>query len=301
MEVSWINKEEYPFNNHYLDIQNYNMHYVDEGKENDSVILMIHGTPVWSFLYRNLIKQMRSQYRCIAPDLLGFGLSDKNKEIDFSFESHANRLIEFVNKLNLNNIHLVTQDLGGPIALFFAENFPEKIRTITISNSFSWSLKGVKQFEPTRYFHGTIGKFLYLNMNFSLRFMVPKSFGNKNKLTNIIYQHYLSPFKNIENRHSTYSFVKSMLLESPWLEKLYTNTNSISNKPSLILWGMKDIFFPYELMIPKWKEIFPNATIVKFNESGHFIEEEEPEQVFDTIQNFIYNYQSSLSTSGSKL
>lgn len=124
----WLDTAEYPFRHHYADLRNGKMHYVDEGK--GDVILFVHGTPSWSFLYRNYIKTFSADYRCIAIDHIGFGLSEKSESFVGSPQEHARNLSEFIRKLELQNITLVVHDFGGPIGLAAAMDNPERIKKL---------------------------------------------------------------------------------------------------------------------------------------------------------------------------
>src|SRR6266542_1158670 len=96
-ESRWLDKNEYPFQSNFIEIDGHQIHYVDEGK--GETILFVHGTPVWSFLYRHMIKDLSNKFRCVAIDHLGFGLSDKPKNADFTPLAHARRLENFIGKL----------------------------------------------------------------------------------------------------------------------------------------------------------------------------------------------------------
>ena len=93
MDNSWVNRNLFPFASKFIDIDGHQMHYIDEGA--GPVILFSHGTPEWSFGWRDLVQELRGQFRCIAPDLLGFGLSDKPVEADYSVRAHADCLEQF--------------------------------------------------------------------------------------------------------------------------------------------------------------------------------------------------------------
>src|SRR5512146_856837 len=112
MNTSWINQNEYPFQSHFLDLAPGRMHYVDEGQ--GETILMVHGTPTWSFLYRRLIKELSPDYRVVAPDHLVFGLSDKPESFSYLPRDHAGNLTCLIESLNLKGITLVVHDFGGP-------------------------------------------------------------------------------------------------------------------------------------------------------------------------------------------
>ena len=111
----WLNKSLYPFENHYIQLSSGKMHYVDQGK--GDVILFVHGSPTWSFLYRDFISSMSKKYRCIAIDHIGFGLSEKPEDFDGKPQSHSKNLTSFIKKLDLKEITLVVHDFGGPIGI----------------------------------------------------------------------------------------------------------------------------------------------------------------------------------------
>ena len=117
-----LDKNEYPFTSYYFEINQQRMHYVDEGE--GEVFLFVHGTPSWSFDFRKLIIDLSSTNRCIAIDHIGFGLSDKPKQYDYSTKNHANTLEKFILSKNLSNINLVVHDFGGPIGLSVAIKYP---------------------------------------------------------------------------------------------------------------------------------------------------------------------------------
>ena len=92
IQPQWLDKKLFPFDSKWMEIDNEVIHYIDEGS--GPVLLIIHGTPEWLFGYRDLIKDLRKSFRCVAIDLLGFGLSDKNPGSDYSCRAHSSRLIE---------------------------------------------------------------------------------------------------------------------------------------------------------------------------------------------------------------
>jgi haloalkane dehalogenase len=129
----WLNRNDYPFTSRYFDAPAGRMHYLDEGSGDP--ILFVHGNPVWSFVYRHLIKSLCGSYRCIAPDHLGFGLSDKPAHWSYLPEEHAKNLELLLESLNLERITLVINDWGGPIGISYAIRHPERVRNLVITNS----------------------------------------------------------------------------------------------------------------------------------------------------------------------
>ena len=114
-ETSWVDRQNYPFQSRYQQLSDGQMHYVDEGQ--GDVVLLVHGTPTWSFEYRHVIAALSKHHRCIAPDHLGFGLSERPTGFAYTPEAHAQALREFVGRLGLDRFTLVVHDFGGPIAL----------------------------------------------------------------------------------------------------------------------------------------------------------------------------------------
>ena len=136
MDISEI-KDVYPFKSNFHKIKTYNYHYLDEGKGDP--VVMLHGNPSWSFLYRNLILRISKTHRVIAPDHLGCGLSDKPPNFPYRLETHIDNLESLMLELNLNNITLIIHDWGGPVGLGFAVRYPKRIRRLVILNSSAFS------------------------------------------------------------------------------------------------------------------------------------------------------------------
>lgn len=282
-EQEWLDKREYPFLSKYISIDGHSIHYVDEGE--GEVLLMVHGTPVWSFLYRHCIWQLSEKYRCVALDHLGFGLSDKPGVADYAPQAHAERLAAFIKALDLQNITIITQDYGGPIALDYAVNHAENVRRLVIANSWMWSLPQMEQ--GGKLFDNAIGKWLYLRYGFSPKVMIPQAFGDKSKLLPEIHAHYLKPLNTAENRVATFPLVQALAGNRKWYDMLNEKSKSIVSKPVLMIWGMQDRFVPAAQLLPLWKKLWTNARYVEIEQAGHFVEEEEPERVVNEIERFL--------------
>jgi pimeloyl-ACP methyl ester carboxylesterase len=284
MENNWLDANEYPFASNYLDIYGYQLHYIDEGK--GETILFIHGTPSWSFDYRNVIKSLRSKHRCVAFDHIGFGLSDKPERYDYSTQHHCKTLERFVNEKQLNDITLVVHDFGGPIGLDFAIRHPEKIKRLAILNSWLWSSRSDPDFiRISRILKSPLLPFLYRYLNFSPRFILPKSFGD-HKLPKHLLKQYTNPFADRTQRNGVLAFAKSLLDDQDWFEDLWSKKKPISDKPALFVWGMKDpVIKPYYL--ERFESGFPNSKAVRLEACGHFPQEEESEVVARSIVDFM--------------
>ncbi|TGL69602.1 haloalkane dehalogenase [Leptospira kmetyi] len=138
-DSSFENLPGYSFTPNYLQVQNLRMHYVDEGpKDASETVLLLHGEPSWSYLYRKMIPPLaRAGYRTIAPDLIGFGKSDKPDDPSFfSYQAQVDWLREFVENLDLKNVTLFCQDWGGLLGLRVAAEHSERFSRIVAANTF---------------------------------------------------------------------------------------------------------------------------------------------------------------------
>jgi haloalkane dehalogenase len=129
--------ENFPYTPNYFDIDGVRMHFVDEGPKDAPVALLMHGMPTWSYLYRNMIPHLRAAgYRCVAPDHIGFGRSDKVTDPQwYNIARHTANITRLVTHLNLNNITLFVQDWGGPTGLAQYATMPERFSRLVIMNT----------------------------------------------------------------------------------------------------------------------------------------------------------------------
>lgn len=140
----------YPFQSHTMDLSDgSHIHYVDECS--GPTLIFLHGNPAWSFLYRNIILDLRRHFRCIAPDLPGFGLSRARTGFGFTAQDQADVVVEYVDQLGLRDAGVMMQDWGGPIGLYLAQNRPETVSRLSIGNTFAWPSRTIATSRfPTR-------------------------------------------------------------------------------------------------------------------------------------------------------
>lgn len=284
-EAQWIDRREYPFKSHFLQLAMGKMHYVDEGS--GEPIVMVHGNPTWSFLYRHLIKGLSKNYRCIAMDHIGFGLSDKPLDWSYYPEDHAKNLELLIGKLGLKGITLVVQDWGGPIGLSYALNTPENVKRLIIINTWMWSVKGDPYYERfSAFMGGPIGRFLIRRFNFFVRVVMKKAMGDPSRLPPSVHRHYFKPLERPEERKGCWTFPKRIIGSSDWLASLWSQRDKIKDKPALILWGMKDIAFR-EQVLNVWVPLFSNCRVVRYDDTGHFVQEEQGSELCPVIEEFL--------------
>ena len=282
---SWLDTREYPFAPHYFDVPAGRLHYVDEGS--GAPIVFVHGNPSWSFEFRNLIKSLSPTFRCIAPDHLGFGLSDKPRDFSYLPSAHAENLERFLESLDLEDATLMVYDWGGPIGLSYAVNHPERIRNLVISNTWMWSVNHVLRFLLfSTVVGGPIGRYRIRRSNYFVRKVMPSAFGDPRRLTPAVHEQFLKALATPEDRKGCATFPRQILRSSSWLAGLWERRDRLAGKRVLLVWGMKDVGFGKK-ELGRWMDLFPDATVVRFSDGGHYLAEEKPGEVTSAIRAFL--------------
>jgi haloalkane dehalogenase len=261
------------------------MHYVDQGS--GDTILFVHGTPTWSFEWRHLIRRLSASHQCVAPDLIGFGLSDRPHDFAYTPEAHAGAVAAFVERLGLDDVTLVVHDYGGPIALPLALERPSRVRRLVVINSWMWSFVGDQDMERRARIAGSrLGRFLYRWANLSLRVIVPSAYADRSKLTPAIHSQYLAPFPDRWSRGAVlWPLAQPLLGSSTYYERLWSVRERLREMPVLIVWGTKDSAFrPHQL--DRWKAALPHAQVVELP-VGHWPHEEAPADVITAVGKFV--------------
>jgi pimeloyl-ACP methyl ester carboxylesterase len=290
---TWLDRSEYPFAPHWFETSHGRIHYVEAGPENASPVVFVHGTPTWSFEWRHLIKGLShprdagTRYRYLAPDHLGFGLSDKPTDWTFRPEDHAANFAAWVEHLGLKNITLVVHDFGGPIGMSYALTHPENVRAIVLMNTWMWSLADDSHFTMAeRLFGGAIGRFLYEQMAFSPRHILPTVYGDRKRLTRAIHDHYLNALPDANARKGTYGMLKGLIGSSAWYASLWERRMRLQNKPALIIWGGADSAFR-KTELERWQVALPQAGVHVLDDVGHWPQEEAPERVLPLLSQML--------------
>lgn len=281
---AWLDRILYPFLHYTFRLENGQMHYVDEGQ--GEPVVFVHGTPTWSFVWRQQIKSLSRTHRCIAPDHLGFGLSDKPADFAYTPEAHARNLEQLIGHLQLKDITLVVHDFGGPIGLNYALRHPENVKRIVLLNTWMWSLEEERQImKISSFMSGSVGRFLYLNLGFSPRMLLPKGYHERRHLSKDVLRHYLKPLNNARNRLGTWYFAAALKASASWFDQLWQQREKLRGIPMLILWGEKDALLPLSLL-EKWQKTYPEATVRRYK-AGHFVQEEKGGEIADALKEFM--------------
>ena len=286
-ENRFENLEDYNFQSNYLDVEDgLRMHYLDEGNENNPTILLLHGEPSWSYLYRKMIPILSNSFRVIAPDLIGFGKSDKlvNRQ-DYSYQKHIDWISALIEKLDLKNIVLFCQDWGGLTGLRIITEMNNRFDMVIASNTtfptgpipmpesfLQW--RAYSQHSPGF----NIGKVIDM--------------GTVQTLSEKVFEAYNAPFPSEEYKAGARIFPTLVPIEQDDPEsiknlKAWEKLKSW-NKPFLTIFGDEDnIMIGAEKVLQK---IVPGAKEQnhKILNAGHFIQEEKGEELAELIIEF-YN------------
>jgi haloalkane dehalogenase len=284
-DTTWVDRKAYPFKPHYFEIDGRRMHYIDEGQ--GPPIVLVHGTPTWSFLYRHMIQALVPGYRCVAPDHLGFGLSDKPEQGPYSPASHALRLRLLIEHLGLRDFVLVVHDFGGPIGLSYAIERPSNVRSLILFNTWMWSLRGEPVAEVAgRVARGPVGAFVFQRLNFEVRILFKAVWGNRSKLTRALHQQYIMPFSQPHDRQAVRILARELYNSSEWYEGLWKQRERIRDIPTLLLWGLKDPIFKAR-HLARWQALFTRVQTVTFTKAGHFVQEEACDTLGQLVTQFL--------------
>jgi haloalkane dehalogenase len=234
------------------------------------------------------VRALAPSNRCIAPDLLGFGLSDRPRTFPYTPEAHAEALAGFVDRLRPGPLTLVVHDFGGPIALPLALDRSDLVRRLVVINSWMWSFAGDRDMERAgRIAGGAVGHLLYQWTNFSLRVLMPYAYGDRAALTPAIHRQYLDRFPDRDSRARVlWPLAHALLGSSGHYAALWERRERLRSLPVLIVWGMRDRAFPPRLL-DTWRSALPHARVVEVAEAGHWPHEETPARVVEEMRNFL--------------
>ena len=287
-ESRFANIDDYPFSPNYVSIApDLRMHYLDEGEKDSPVVLLLHGEPSWSYLYRHIIPPLLEEgYRVIAPDLVGFGKSDKpvNKEIH-TYSNHTDWLTSFIKELGITKIHLYCHDWGGMIALRIVAERPELFSTVIASYAFLFTGKEIvpESFRDWQNFSQT-------NADFSAGNII--NWGSHTELPGEVQSAYNAPFPDDTYKAGARRFPIMVPTDEDDPE---AKTNALLreklksfNKPFLTIWGNHD-----DKMWQGKDEILQNEIPGAQNQdhkvlsASHFLQEDQARKIAAIIVEFL--------------
>lgn len=274
------------------------MHYLDEGPRNAPTVLMVHGNPTWSFYYRNLVLALRENFRCIVPDHIGCGLSDKPslQEYDYCLHSRIADLGRLMQHLQLDQanarpITLVVHDWGGMIGMAWAVQHAEQIEKLVIMNTAAFPMPKEKRLPPALALarNSRLGAWLVLKCNAFAG--AAARVGFKQPVSQQVRAAYVGPYDSPANRIATLRFVQDIpLSEHDSGFDILLNTaehlGKFSNLPCLVVWGERDFVFD-QPFLDTWLKLFPQAQTIRLPDCGHYVLEDGGAELLEHIGQFI--------------
>ncbi len=279
-----VDRAEYPFADRWFERGGSALHYVDEGS--GPPVLMLHGNPTWSFLYRNVIKELGGACRSIAPDYPGFGLSDHPPGYGYTPQEHAEWIHALIDDAGLKGFVLVLQDWGGPIGLSIAVERPDDVAGLVILNTWAWP-PDPRMVVFSLIMGGPIGKYLHLRRNFFARKIVPSGIARAERRTPAILKAYTDPFPTPASRTGTWVFPRAIRRSAAWLAEIERQLPRLRAKPVEFVWAMKDVAFGRERILARWLSYFPGAPVDRLPEAKHYLQEDEPERVAAAVKRVV--------------
>jgi len=277
------------------------MHYLDEGSPDAPVVLMVHGNPTWSFYYRNLVLALRDRYRCIVPDHIGCGLSDKpgNAQYPYTLERRISDLGMLIDHLQPEtSINLVVHDWGGMIGFGWAVEHQQMIASMVIANTAAFPMPSDKKFPAALWLvrNTKLGAYLVQGLNAFSGLAARVAF--KKPVSSDVRKAYTGPYDSWDNRIATLRFVQDIPLspDDPGYNILSSTESQLQNfckNPCLLAWGEKDFVFDLPFL-NKWKQIFPHAEVLSYPDCGHYIFEDGGPALTQAVSDFLDKNETGL-------
>ena len=278
----------YPFSSNSLQLEQHRYHYLDEGA--GETLLMLHWKPPWSFYYRNLILGLKDSYRCVVPDHMGMGKSDKPQDYPYTLSQHIDNLEQLVNHLGLDDITLVVHDWGGAIGMGFAVRHPKLIRRLVIFNTAAFLSHEIPLSLSLCRIPG-FGALAIRGFNAFARGAIRWACVKQERMTDEVQAGYLEPYDNFSNRVANLRFVQDIPMspDSPSysvIQNIEKNLKLFQNHPVQIIWGAHDFVFN-DNFLKRWQEIFPQAEVHRMEDAGHYVVEDSHEQILPMMKAFL--------------
>jgi haloalkane dehalogenase len=256
---------------------------------------MLHGNPTWSYYYRNLVVALKDRFRCVVPDHIGCGLSDKPQppRYDYSLDSRVADLSNLLDHLGVReNVTLVLHDWGGMIGMAWAARHVKAVKRLVILNTAAFPLPAAKRF-PFRLWLGRntrLGAWLIRSRNLFARHAA-KVAVKRRPLPPDVRDWYLKPYDSWDNRIAVLKFVQTIPLQptDPGFAIVAETAAALpqfANTPTLVCWGMKDFVFSGEFL-EEWERQLPHAEVHRFADCGHYILEDAADEVIPLIDRFV--------------
>lgn len=279
---AWLDYEEFPFESHAVEIEGNLVHYVDEGT--GPVLLFVHAGPAWSFVFRDVIEGLRHDYRCIAPDVPGAGLSEAAADYEPDVEHAAAVLDAFLDALDVDAATAVVHDIGGPVTFGVAGRRPEAFRGFVVVGSFGWPLTG--EFPGVARFIRLVGGTPFGVLDASLGLLsrlTATRYGVGRRLSKPGRRVFRAPFASRQRRRNGRAMLASVLESDDYLERVERSLESaLADRPVLLLFGEHDEGRTAGFQA-RWESLYPSARSTVVEGARHFPMADAPHFVAEAI------------------
>lgn len=273
--------EEFPFTPRWYHWKSARIHYIDEG--DGAAVLCLHGNPTWSYLYRDVVRVLRPRFRCIAPDYPGFGCSRAPPGYGFSPNEHGQCVFDLLKTLALERFLVVGHDWGGPIGLWLALQWPERVTGLVLSNTWCWA--------PTlelRLFSALMGgrwpgRMLETRFNAFARWVLPLGVARRKAGRWEMRRAYRAPFDSPERRLAPWMLARSIRTQGPWLAGIESRLQRFRDKPVSLVWGRLDPLLGSGRILRRWQGYFPQAQVTPLSRAAHYVPEDAPVALADAV------------------
>ena len=289
---SW--RQLYPFKSHFVDLQGLRYHYLDEGRGRP--LLMVHGNPTWSFYWRNLVLGLRDDYRVLAVDHMGCGLSDKPAEYEYALPQHIANLVSLVDHLDLSQITLLAHDWGGAIGLGAALQRKQRFSRVILFNTAAFP----PPFIPLRIRlcrTPLLGTWAIRGANLFARAALWMATERPRRMTEPVKAGLLAPYDSWAHRIAIDRFVRDIPLTQQhptWslLDEIERGLVEFANHPVQLIWGMRDWCFRPSCL-ERFRQILPHAEVHCLADAGHYVVEDAHERIVPLVQEFLSQSEES--------
>ncbi len=279
---TWVDDELFPFESQFIDIDGHRLHYIDEGQ--GPTLLFLHGNPTWSFDYRDVITSLRQEFRCVAVDYPGFGLSSAAPGYRYLPADHAQVISAFVESLALEGVTLVAHDWGGPIGLATVQQHRQTFDRLVLTNTWAWPVTDPLVQIMSHVMGSPIGRLAIRQLNLFVNLMIP--IGHRlTKPTNEQMAHYKQALNSPARREASAVFPREITASRTFLADIAGGLSDIAALPTLIIWGDADFAFGNN-ELRQWEQTFTDHQTVIVKGAGHFVPSDAPEQFAAAIRNW---------------
>ncbi len=280
----------YPFESHYLQLDGLRYHYLDEGQ--GPAVLLVHGNPTWSFYWREVIKALRPHYRVIVPDHIGCGLSDKPSASQYSFRlaQRVDDLGRLIEHLDLRDIALVAHDWGGAVGMGAAVAMPDRFARFTLMNTAAFLAAHCPR--RIRLCHvPLLAPLAAQGLNLFVHAAIRMAPAHPERLTPAVRAGLMAPYDSWRNRTAVLRFAMDIPLQTthPTYQTLLNIERGLpqfADRPICFIWGMRDWCFTPDFL-DRFLQFYPNAEVHRLDDAGHYLIEDDPEQVIGILAEFL--------------